>query len=525
MSIYDNSLGEFAKVIPIQPGTNLDMTKFATNMWIDAQHTRWDNGFPRKMGGYELISYGSNTIVRSIYVNIVDDNRRYIYMQDNGVLQVDVNPEGSVVSVKNRTPQNWEAPDEDNNYNFSFTEFSLINSRSGSITSDTYLYFVPLENAKNPYTNKEKPVYFGRIDRDTPFEIYKAKVGNDATILTEIRTSGGIIESAQRLFIYGNGGLVYYTERNKPQEILTENFAAGGSLKLLASRPWRSNLLFWSPEVLYLGQFTVAAGLVLTPVTSITIASPSSIIDGRNSTYYWMGLNQMYAYNGALSVFQNDNNRNYLYEHLNKSYLGNCWGVYLEAFTEIAWFVPMNNDREASLGIFHNTEEKTWYKTILNRSCGITTGVAPYPVLADNQILPNSTNENYPVWYHDKGVNRKVGEQEYPIEAWVESKMFSIYLENVSANIALLLRRYEKNINQVGDMFLEVKHYNYPDSEPVSLESIRFSPTTTNINFAKESSLFSFKFTSNALNGFYQFGPLVINYENGNTRPTTSDIT
>lgn len=523
MSIYDNSLGEFAKVIPIQPGTNLDMTKFATNMWIDAQHTRWDNGFPRKMGGYELISYGNSSITRAIYVNIVEDNRRYIYMQDNGVLQVDVNPVGNVVKVVNRTPASWEPPDSDNNYNFSYTEFSLINSQDGSIVSDTYLYFVPLENAKNPYTNREKGVYFGRIDEDTPFKPYEATIGG-AGSPTVISTSGGIIESNQRLYIYGNGGLVYYTERNEPQTILSGSYSAGGSLKLLAARPWRGNLLFWSPEVLYLGQFSADLKLLLTPVTSITIASPSSIIDGRNSTYYWMGLNQMYAYNGALSVFQNDNNRNYLYEHLNRSYLGNCWGMYLEGFTEIAWFVPQGTDKEASLGIFHNTEEKTWYKTILNRSCGITTGVAPYPVMADNKTLPFFSND-YPVWYHDKGVNQKVGDQEYPIEAWVESKMFSIYLENVSANIALLLRRYEKNINQTGDMFLEVKHYNYPDSEPVALEKIKFTPETTNINFAKESSLFSFKFSSNALNGFYQFGPLVINYENGNTRPTTSDIT
>ena len=59
MSLYDNKYGEFAKVIPINPGTNVDMTKFATSMWLDSQHTRWDNSFPRKMGGYELIDYGT----------------------------------------------------------------------------------------------------------------------------------------------------------------------------------------------------------------------------------------------------------------------------------------------------------------------------------------------------------------------------------------------------------------------------------------------------------------------------------
>lgn len=522
MSLYDNKYGEFAKVIPINPGTNVDMTKFATSMWLDSQHTRWDNSFPRKMGGYELLDYGTDSITRAIYVNVVNDVRRYIWMKDKSIIQVDVNQAGQIINIKDRTPDGWEPPEEGNNYNFSFTEFSSTEIVGNVVKSKVLLFFVPLENAKNPLTNKEKQVYFGFIDDDEPFAPYLATIANNPSP-TLIKTSGGIIEYTQRLIIYGEGGLVYYTERDNINIILENNIVAGGSLKLLAAKPWRTGLLFWSPTTLFIGEFT-AETFNLTPATSITIASPSSIIDGRNSTYYWMGLKQMYAYNGALTIFQNDNNRNFLYANLNKNYLGNCWGMYLEEFTEFAWFVPVDNNQEASLCIIHNTEEKTWYKTTLNRSCGTTTGVPLYPVLADNRFMPASGDNNYPIWYHEKGINIKIADIEYPIEAWVESKMFSIFLENPQTNIALVLRRFEKNINQSGDMFLEVKHFNYPDSEAVFLEPILFSPDTTNINFAIESSIFSFKFISNTLDGFFQFGPLVINYEIGNTRPTTSTL-
>jgi hypothetical protein len=520
MSVYNNSLGEYAKYIPINPGTNLDMTKFASTMWLDSQHTRWDNGFPRKMQGRELLYYGTDSICRAIYVNIVEDNRRYVLMKDNAIIQIDVSPAGQVIGVLNRTPADWIPPEEGNNYNFSFTEFSVTNSVAGIPKSEVFLFFVPLENAKNPLTNKEKQVYFGLLSATTPFEPYAATIGDNPSP-SLIKTSGGIIEQNQVLYIFGEGGLVFLTNPNDFTVIPSANISAGGSLKILAAKPWRGNLLFWSANTLYLGGAT-NLGYNLTPVTSITIASPTSIIDGRNSTYFWMGLNQMYAYNGALTVFRNDNNRNYWSEQLNKNYLGNCWGIYLESFAELAWFMPVGTNKEASLAIIHNIEENTWYKTVLIRSCGITTGVPPYPVMADNRTLPNTFENTYPIWYEEKGINEVLGDEQKPIEAWVETKMFHIYLENVQANLALLLRRYEKNIDQVGDMWLEVKYYNYPDSQSTSLQPTKFSPETTNINFSIESSMFSFKFISNTLDGFFQFGPLVINYENGNTRPTTS---
>jgi hypothetical protein len=519
--VYENSLGEFAKVIGIMEGANIDMTKFSTTMWLDSQHNRWDNGFPRKMGGYEVLDYGTDSITRAIYVNMINDMRRYVWMKDKSIIQVDVNQMGQVVAIHDRTPVDFEPPEEDNNYNYSFTEYSVTEVVAGTFTSVVYLFFVPLENAKNPYTDTEKQVYYGRIDQTTPFEPYEAYIYGSPT-RTPIRTSGGIIENTTRLYIYGNGGLVYFTQRNNFDLITTGSDGAGGSLKLIGAKPWRGNILYWSATTLYFGEET-GADYNLSPLTSHTILSPSTIIDGRNSTYFWMGLNQMYMFNGSLQVFQNDNNRNYLYANINKNYLGNCWGMYNEGFTEIMWIVPKDDDKEASLAIIHNTEEKTWYKTILNRSTGTTTGLPLYPVLADNQNLVLTPAEQYPIWYHEKGVNMKVGNTEYPIPAWVESRMFNLYTENPQANIALQLRRFEKNIDQVGDMQLQIKTYDYPDSFATVQPEITFSPTTTNINFANESSIFTIKFISNTIDGFYQFGPIVINYANGSARPTTSD--
>lgn len=520
--IYDNALGEFAKIIGVAPGANIDMTKFSTTMWLDSQHTRWDNGFPRKMGGYELLDYGTDSITRAIYVNIMFNKRRYVLMKDKSIIQLDVNELGAVVGVKDRTPVGYEPPPEGENYNYSFTEFSITGFEVNKYISTVYLFFVPLQNAKNPYTDIEKQIYYGRMDEDTPFKPYEALL-NGGTVPSLISTSGGIIENSQRLYIFGSGGLVYFTQRNDFNTIALGNNAAGGSLKLLGARPWRGNLLYWSPSMLYLGQ-AVDTAYTLQPLTSITIVSPSSIVDGRNSTYFWMGIGQMYSFNGALQIFQNDNNRNYLYKVLNKNYLGNCWGMYNEGFTELMWFAPINDDQETSLCIIHNTEEKTWYKTILRRSAGITTGLPLYPIMADNTDLITTPAEQYPLWYMEKGVNMKIGEEEYPITAWVESRMFNLFTENPQTNIALQLRRFEKNIDQVGDMQLQVKTYDFPDSMPVEQPIITFSPSTTNINFAKESSIFTIKFISNTIDGFYQFGPIVINYANGSTRPTTSDI-
>lgn len=514
-TIYNYPYGDLTGQFNSLPGSNLDMTKFSSPFWIESQHTRWDNSFPRKMGGEELLYQGTDSITRKIYTNIIGNKKRTLLFQDKKIIQIDSNSNNEIIAITNRTPANFEEPDI--NYNFSVAEFPLTIETPSGLLTEVYIFFVALNNVANINNDEEQQIYYGRLDLNTPFEPYYAAIDAGNTPILQ-KTSGGVIVTGQRLFIFGNYGIVKYTERNNFNIIGLNNYAAEGSLKFVTAWLFRTGMLLWSANTLYFAQFTTTGLIIQIASSGISIISPNCVIDGRNSTFYWMGLNQFFMYNGAIQPLPNNMNRNYLFQTLNQNYKGNIWGMYVENFTEFWWFAPTSNSECDLLTIF-NTTENTWYNTRMKKSAGLSAGVIDYPLTASNSFLPNSPVTLYPIWLQEKGVNQKIGEVSYPIEAYVKTKLLNIFDKQSNINTMLRLRRLEKDIRQEGDMILEIETYRYPESEPESVEPIVFTPETTNINLNIENGLISMKFISNTIDGFFQFGKLLIDFENGSPRP------
>lgn len=524
-SPYSNPNGDLIKNFPIVQGINQDVTKFHSPSWVEGQHTRFDNGQPRKMGGCVRIVPGKNDIIRAIYAVAIENKKRIFVFRNTGIWQIDVDKNGVVGGEVNRTPIGWNTPGVgDPDLYFSIAEYSVLDDDGTKIITNSYLYVVGLPMTENIYNTASAPIFFGDITGSDNFFPYEATV-TDPGVPVQIYTSGGIAVEDERIVLFGNNGVVRFSDKNDPESLPLANVASRGSQKLIAARPGTNGLLLWSPTTLYNGSFNEAGVFSITIKSpAISIISPNSIIEGYNNTYFWVGKKQFFSYTGVLNIFQNDFNRNYIFKNLSTSYQGKIWGMFVENFSELWWFFPLEGETECSTLIKMNLEEKAWSKTTMYRATGISGQVFDDPILSSTITNEYSqTSPNYPLWYQEKGIDMVVNNDSYPIKAWIQTNMMCLYREEQSLNFAVRFRRVEKDIDQEGDMQLEVLTYEYPNSVPVISNPITFTTANTNIPINEEGSIFSLRFTSNTQNGFYQFGKMYLDFEYGNPRPISED--
>lgn len=524
-SPYSNPNGDLIKTFPLVQGINLDVTKFNSPSWVAGQHTRFDNGQPRKMGGCEQIVPGRDDIVRGFYVVAIGNKKRIFLLRNTGIWQVDVLQDGTVTGEVNRTPAGWNTPGEgDPDLYFSTAEYTKTFVDNETLITNSFLYVVGLPMTENIYNTQDAPIFFGDIDGSDNFLPFEATV-SDTMPPVHMYTSGGIFVESNRIVLFGNNGLARYSDEDDPTSMPLENFGGRGSQKFIAARPGRSGFLLWSPTILYNAAFNAEGKLEITVLSPAhSIISPNSIIEGYNNTYFWVGKKQFFSFTGVLNTYKNDFNRNYIFENLNPAYQGKIWGMFVENFTELWWFFPLKGESECSTLIKMNLEEQSWSKTTLHRAAGVQGQIFDDPILSSNinneysQITPN-----YPVWFQERGYDMVVGNVAYPIVGWIQTNMMCLYREEQSLNFSLRLRRWEKDINQTGDMQLEVLKYEYPNSAPVVTNPIIFSSTDTNIPIDEEASIFSLRFTQNVQGGFYQFGKMYLDFQYGNPRPSSED--
>lgn len=504
-SIYDKPYGDSIDRFSSQPGIMRDLPTFASESFIDGQHVRFDNGFPRKMGGYIQLITGNFDVIRQVFVVTIANFLRVFVFQDKRISQFDLTRNGIVSNIIDRTPIDWEPPLTGENYIFSVDLLPI--EQEGTVPKN-YLIFTPLNTCKNIYNNQLSPIFIGDVQSTAPFE----------PVLNG--TSGGIVVLNNIACIYGSSGNLFYSTPTNPFGF-TENQIIANE-KLIACRTYRDGLLFWTASKLIYAVFVGGEiGWQINVVASnISILSPSSIVGGHNNTFYWVGISQFYSFNGAVDVLPNPFNKNTFFQKINYDFAGNCWGMFVENFSEIWWFAPQDDGSEATHLYFYDTLGKEWSDTKMGRSCGFPSGYFLYPILASS-TPDESDGGTYPLWYHEKGYDKVINNISYPIPSYFTTRIFSLIEKSPSTNVGIRIRKVEKNFQQIGKIKVDVYEIAYPDSQPQLSDSQTFTPEKTQIDLNAAGRFVYLKFTSNDLNGFYQMGHNLIDYKPDTTRPTS----
>jgi hypothetical protein len=113
--------------------------------------------------------------------------------------------------------------------------------------------------------------------------------------------------------------------------------------------------------------------------------SSNSVVE-MDGTFYWMGVDRFYQYNGQVSVLPNDKNVNWLFDNLNFEQRQKVWATKIPRYNEIWFFYPRSTNIECTDAIIYNVKDKIWYDAGsadgAQRSCGYTTEIFPTPIWA-----------------------------------------------------------------------------------------------------------------------------------------------
>jgi hypothetical protein len=519
------------------PGIQRDGTVYDSQYFISGQWTRFYKNKPRKIGGYNAVNYGNNEIIRNMFGAPYGTNLQTYLGRFNSLTYVNlpVNDEINLSLVNEivRTPTTLVS-NIDNAWSFDL------------YTSYTSLYPTPqiiaqvCPNASSINNTTEGPIYFGSITNSnvlTPI--------TDPT-LGIIQCSGGVVFLAPLLVAYGNNGTIIWNDPNAVDSLQTWTDTTGAAntntianTKIVAAQSVIGagvpTGLFWSLNSLSRVTYTAvtsSAGVTTyafanTPIQDgISIISSNSIVNYQQ-TYYWVGNDQFWMYDGVCRPLPNTMNRDWFFDNINLNYANKIFGIAIPRYDEIWWYYPSKNSNENDSVIVYNVAGQFWFDTQSTRSCGIRAGVFPKPLMADSASTPittiRGTQDFFILWEHETGTDKVIGNQTFPILSTYAHHFIDICSQSGSQNRLLRNRRVEVDFNVTGNMSLSVVNLMWPSDYYNGLALTDgpyvFNRQTQFVEMASQGRLVSFSFQSNEIGGFYQGGKTLYDWEIGDVNP------
>ncbi len=261
-------------------------------------------------------------------------------------------------------------------------------------------------NLQNIDNGVNTPIYYGNTlpnsSEQWTFEVLADSGGQNPTY-EPISVDGGVCCLYPFIFAYGSNGFISNnnvdaTDYNA-QSPTDWNGALANQVNMSASKivkgmPTRGGTnapsgLFWALDSLIRVSFTgTAPNYWRYDIVSsqISIMSSNSVVE-MDGTYFWMGVDRFYAYNGSVVVLPNDKNVNWLFDNLNYQQRQKVWATKVPRYNEIWFFYPRGTATECTDAIIYNVKDKVWYDAGqaegAQRSCGYTTEIFPTPVWCD----------------------------------------------------------------------------------------------------------------------------------------------
>lgn len=522
-------MSELYLPLPSKPGVQRDGTSADSPFYVDAQHNRFYQNKPKKMGGYRLLGDGNTNIIRSLLEIIKPDGSLDVYLGRWNKL--------SYINVPQTIAESLgEGESEDGllgvgGVEVDRTPIDLIPNENGVWSlvlltavdeEETFSAIVAayLPEGLNLSSNIEGNIYIGLTDDITPL----TKLIDTSTSQEQV-TSGGIVSVKPFLMKYGNNGVIRFSQTDNPYLWPDDNFVIAANSKILAVRPLLAGAnpaaLAWSNNSLARLVYDPSVQNFSTSVEeSVSLLSPNCIVK-VNSNYFWIGKDQFYFFNGVTQKLANDMNSEYFFNSYNKDHVSKIWGYYNNKYNEIHFSFPKGTNTEASHEIIINLTTQSWYDNALERAAGIGTDVYPYPIMtASTKETLDANFGNYGIWMHEYGVDKDINGLKYAIPAWCRSSYVSFTKINPENNFQLRTRRVLPDFVQSGDMTLEIFNYGFPSQKvPEISRAYKFGPETRKIDVSTQGMYSSYKFMSNEVGGDYLMGDVIINATKGDTRP------
>jgi hypothetical protein len=374
----------------MQPGIQRDGTRFDGKGCIDGQWVRWQDGRPRKMGGYRSIADKVGGPARCVHLDGRNGfNTAHVFSQF-GVEQVTFDNTGAGSGLVDRTPTGFVPNDL-----YSWQATQIFDAGGGG----------------SPLMIAAATPDLLQIDSDVAGPVYSGLV-NGASVLTEvsdgapITVSGGCVALQPFLFLYGSNGLIRNSNANDISSGTgwtggSSNLANVAATKIVKGLPLRGGGqspagIFWALDALirvsFIGGTQLWAYDIVSSEVSILGKNAPVEVDGL---YMWPGVDRFFVYNGVVQELPNPTNLDWFYENLNFAQRNKVWGVRVPRFGEVWWFFPSGTSTECDKAVIYNVREKVWYDTRSPRQAGASARVFQRPVMAGGEDEVMSTRVTF----------------------------------------------------------------------------------------------------------------------------------
>lgn len=380
--------------------------------------------------------------------------------------------------------------------------------------------------------------------------------------------TGGMLYVGNRLFYYGNNGLVRWssiaadksgeqTDLQKPFLFFKDKYSINISTdKVIYGAEWRGGansptIIFWTlGSVVLISNTTGSNNQVITDPDDLSfskkVLSRDSSILSSNSVveydgiFYWPGTQRFFVFNGVVLPLENNLNRQTFFDTIDMSKRQRVFGVKNVSRDEIWWFYP-EKGKDANIGctraVIYNVVDNTWYDTDIERAAGCFDNTGGNMYTVGKNLSPYEGDNNSYVWEHEVGndqVNlyKDVDQQVKAIPSFFTTPIISYATFNPQKQVAgidynIAIERIEPNI--VGTkkikMTVSINTYEYPASIPV----------TTTYNLTEDGELdniirpaineriqgrnINFTFKSEGIGSGYQMGTTFVLAEIDDGRP------
>jgi len=380
--------------------------------------------------------------------------------------------------------------------------------------------------------------------------------------------TGGMLYVGNRLFYYGNNGLVRWSSASQeklnkktniscPFLFFEDKYSINISTdKVIYGAEWRGGansptIIFWTlGSVVLISNTTGSNNQIIDDPDDLSfskkILSRDSSILSSNSVveydgiFYWPGTQRFFVFNGVVLPLENNLNRQTFFDTIDMSKRQKVFGVKNVSRDEIWWFYPEKGKTDnvgCTRAVIYNVVDNTWYDTGIERAAGYFDNTGGNMYTVGKNLSPYEGDNNSYVWEHEVGndqVNlyKEVEEQVKPIPSFFTTPIISYATFNPQKQVAGIdynigIERIEPNIvaTEKIKMTVSINTYEYPASTPVTatynltedgeLENI-IRPA---INERIQGRNINFTFKSEGIGSGYQMGTTFVLAEIDDGRP------
>lgn len=255
------------------------------------------------------------------------------------------------------------------------------------------------------------------------------------TFNNNISVSGGACMLYPYLFVYGNNGLIQNSSAGDFTNWVSadSNQNTVSSTKVVKGMALRGGTtspagLFWSLD--QLTRVTYSPTTVGTSTlywrydiisTSTSILSAQSPVE-YDGIIYWIAVDRFLMYNGVVQEVPNNTNLNYFFDNVNFAHRNKVWGTKVPRWGEIWWFYPHGDSTECNNAIIFNVRTNTWYDAGFAEGANRSAGVFS-EVFKYPIWAENQENleGTYTIWQHETGIDRILLNSVSAVESMVET--------------------------------------------------------------------------------------------------------